>query len=76
MSKTPALSALVALAMLAGCTTELPKNASCHERWEAYAMDREHGAMLGGLLGASMSGNLPDCSFEQRAPAAVVEGVR
>jgi hypothetical protein len=73
MSKIRPVTALVALATLAGCTTELPKNASCHDRWEAYAMDREHGAMLGGLLGASMSGNLPDCSFEQHAPAAVTE---
>lgn len=44
-----------------GCTTQLPADASCHDKWEAYSNDRMHGAMLGGLLGGSMSGNKPDC---------------
>jgi hypothetical protein len=47
--------------LLAGCQTELSANATCSQKWEAYANDRMHGAMLGGLAGASMSGRKPDC---------------
>ena len=51
----------VTVISLGACTTNLPANASCHDQWEAYANDRMHGAMLGGLLGGSMSGNKPNC---------------
>jgi hypothetical protein len=51
----------ISLFALAGCQTDLPANATCSQKWEAYSNDRMHGAMLGGLAGASMSGRKPDC---------------
>jgi hypothetical protein len=51
----------VVLIALSACTTALPPDASCHDQWEAYSNDRMHGAMLGGLLGGSISGNKPNC---------------
>lgn len=55
------LALILVLLALAGCVTNLPANASCQERWEAYANDRMHGAALGGMLGGSISGNKPNC---------------
>ena len=54
--------AVAATLILSGCVTNLPQSATCAERWEAYANDRMHGAMLGGLLGGSISGDKPTCS--------------
>lgn len=55
-----ALMGLLLLTLL-GCHTALPPGATCQQRWDAYADDRMHGAMLGGLLGGSMSGDRPTC---------------
>ena len=60
---------VVALLLLGGCQTQLSANATCSERWEAYANDRMHGAMLGGLAGGSMSGTKPTCEPEARSAA-------
>ena len=38
---------VVALLLLGGCQTQLSANATCSERWEAYANDRMHGARTG-----------------------------
>jgi hypothetical protein len=64
------ITAFVAvLAALAGCTTPTQEGATCSAQWETYANDRMLGAILGGMLGASLSGNKPRCSFETPAVA-------
>jgi hypothetical protein len=64
MAKIMAL--MGALASLVGCTTPTQEGATCSAQWDTYADDRMHGAMLGG----SLSGNKPTCSFDQRPVAA------
>lgn len=54
--------AILLLLTLSACVTDLPPAASCRDKWDAYANDRMHGAMLGGLLGGSISGRKPECS--------------
>lgn len=53
---------ILLLLTLSACVTDLPSSASCRDKWDAYANDRMHGAMLGGLLGGSISGRKPECS--------------
>lgn len=52
---------ILGLTLLAACQTQLPPNATCNERWSAYADDRLRGALIGGMAGASMSGTKPNC---------------
>lgn len=52
---------LVLLLALCACQSSVPPTATCSQQWEAYSNDRMHGAMLGGLIGGSLSGTKPTC---------------